>query len=133
MAPRRIVTANSERRDESAVVESRRGVVERGRNFCSDARKGKVVLGAFTGGRQARRTTASGRRLEVALPLCDQRPTSRSILNCRRLVPTFDPSEAIQEVAVPPIEGNKVAGNLTRSRDFSCARGEDHVSDGHRS
>src|SRR5665647_1952408 len=104
MAPRRIVTANSERRDESAVVESRMGVVERGRTFCSDARKGKVVLGAFTGGRRARRTAASGRRLEVALPLCDQRPTSRTILNCRRLVPTFDHNGAAKGVAVPPIE-----------------------------
>jgi len=32
----------------------------------------------------------AGGRLEVALPPCDQEPTSRTILNCRRLVPTFD-------------------------------------------
>src|ERR1700680_3368199 len=102
MAPPQFVATHSKRRA-GAVVESRVDLVERGRTIRLDEMREVCIGCAFTRGRIARRTTASGRRLDVALPLSDQKSSCSTIPISMRLVPTLDPNEATEEVEAPPI------------------------------
>src|SRR6185503_17488422 len=74
------------------------------------------------------RTTASGRRLDVALPLCHQKPSMVDDSECRRLVPAF--AHWSEEVAVPPIE-HEGRREHQMVKGFFPGRGERNVSVGH--
>lgn len=66
-----VVATHSKRRGESAVVESRVDLVEGGMILRSNAIGKCGIGGTLTSGRIACGIAASGRRLEVALPLCE--------------------------------------------------------------
>jgi hypothetical protein len=109
-----VVATHSKRRGESAVVESRAGLVERVNDRSNANWEGRISC-TFTGGRVAGGTPASGRRLEVALPLCYRKPSPSTIPNKQAAGPSLRSHQSDRRGSSPAYRARKVGQNFRRS------------------